>query len=262
MDDHRRIERTPRHAGEPVLGRPLGVPARPGAAATLLGWLALVLMIVSLFMVFVYVPTEAGQGIVQRIFYFHVPCAWVAFSAFGLVAAAGVLYLWLGDQAWDDLSYAAAETGMLFCTLVLITGSLWAKPIWGVWWTWDSRLTTTFVLWLLYGGYLMLRTMADDTPDVARFGAVIGIAAALDVPVVIVSVRLWRTIHPAVLVTKQGGHGLQDPRMVATLAAALAAFTVLFGWLLMLRFAELRVRRRLEALRREIALRAAAMGDL
>ncbi len=171
-------------------------------------------MLVSIFMVFEWVPTEEDQGIVQRIFYFHVPCAWVAFAAFGIVAIAGVFYLWLKDQIWDDLGYAAAEIGMVFCTLVLITGSLWAKPIWGTWWTWDSRLTTTFILWLLYGGYLMLRAMADDTPEVARFGAVIGIVAALDVPVVILSVRLWRTIHPAVLVTRAGEHGLEDPRMV------------------------------------------------
>jgi heme exporter protein C len=257
MDDKGCIEGALTGTGEAGTSR-----VRPGIAANLLGWLALVLMLGALFMVFVYVPTEADQGIVQRIFYFHVPCAWVAFSGFGLVAIAGVLYLWLGDQVWDDLGYAAAETGMVFCTLVLITGSIWAKPIWGVWWTWDSRLTTTFVLWLLYGGYLMLRAMADDTPEVARFGAVVGIVAALDVPIVVVSVRLWRTIHPAVLVTKEGSHGLEDPRMVATLLVALAAFSVLFLWLLMLRFGQLRVRARLQALGREIALREAAMGDL
>lgn len=228
----------------------------------LLGWTSLVLMIVSLFMVFEWVPTEADQGIVQRIFYFHVPCAWVAFAAFGIVAIAGVFYLWLRDQIWDDLGYAAAETGMVFCTLVLITGSLWAKPIWGTWWTWDSRLTTTFILWLLYGGYLMLRAMADDTPEVARFGAVVGIVAALDVPVVIVSVRLWRTIHPAVLVTRQGSHGLEDPRMVVTLLVSLAAFTVLFAWMLMLRFAQLRTGSRLRTIRRDIALAEAAAGDI
>src|SRR5260370_23079920 len=204
------------------------------AAATCLSRLT------ALYMVFVYVPTEVDQGIVQRIFYFHLPCAWVTFLAFGMVAIAGVLYLWLGHKIWDELGYAAAELGMLFCTLVLVTGSIWAKPIWGIWWTWDSRLTTTFILWLLYGGYLMLRAMADDTPEVARFGAVVGIVAALDVPVVILSVRLWRTIHPAVLVTKQGGHGLEDPRMVATLLVCLAAFTALWTWLLMLRFSPLR----------------------
>lgn len=227
-----------------------------------LGVVTCVLMVAALFMVFVYVPTEADQGIVQRIFYFHVPCAWVAFAAFALVAISGVFYLWLGQQVWDDLGYAAAESGMVFCTLVLITGSIWAKPIWGAWWTWDSRLTTTLILWLLYGGYLMLRAMADDTPQVARFAAVVGIAAALDVPIIIVSVRLWRTIHPAVLVTRQGGHGLEDPRMVATLLVSMAAFTALFVWLLCLRFATLRTQTRLNQVARELGFAHAAAGDL
>ena len=226
-----------------------------------LGGLTGTLMMLAIFMTFVYVPTEADQGIVQRIFYFHVPCAWVAFGAFGLVAIAGIFYLWLGQQVWDDLGYAAAEIGMVFCTLVLITGSIWAKPIWSTWWTWDSRLTTTLILWLLYGGYLMLRAMADDTPQVARYAAVIGIVAVADVPVVIVSVRLWRTIHPAVLITRQGSHGLEDPRMVATLLIALAAFTALFVWLLMLRFATLRMRARVIAIERSIGLAQAAAGD-
>jgi heme exporter protein C len=228
-------------------------------------WLGLptgLLMFASIYMVFAWVPTEADQGIVQRIFYFHVPCAWVAFAAFGLVAICGIFYLWLGQQVWDDLAYAAAETGMVFCTLVLITGSLWAKPIWGTWWTWDSRLSTTLILWLLYGGYLLLRAMADDTPQVARFAAVIGIVAAADVPVVIVSVRLWRTIHPAVLVTRQGGHGLEDPRMVATLVIAMIAFTAMFAWILMLRFATLRVRTRLATAARDLNLAYAAAGEL
>ncbi|HVN89094.1 MAG TPA: cytochrome c biogenesis protein CcsA [Candidatus Binataceae bacterium] len=229
--------------------------------ANLLGLLVLALMLTAVFMVFYWVPTEADQGIVQRIFYFHVACAWVAFAAFGLVAICGILFLWLGQQIFDHLGYASAEIGMVFCTLVLVTGSLWAKPIWGTWWTWDSRLTTTLILWLLYGGYLMLRTMGDDTPQVARFGAVVGIVAAADVPVIIVSVRLWRTIHPAVLVTKQGGHGLQDPRMVVALLVSLAAFTVLFLWILMLRVALLRAGSRLHKLAGEIALANAALED-
>jgi len=224
-----------------------------------LGIVAAVLMIAALYMVFLYVPNEATQGLVQRIFYFHVPCAWVAFAGFGIVAISGALYLWLGDQVWDDLGQAAAETGMVFCTLVLITGSIWAKPIWGVWWTWDSRLTTTLLLWLMYGGYLMLRAAAEETPNSARMAAVLGIIAALDVPVVVVSVRLWRTIHPAVLLTRQGGHGLEDPRMVATLLVAMAAFSALFAWLLMLRLATLRTRARLNRLTLELAL--AEAGD-
>src|ERR1700746_939820 len=137
-------------------------------------WSTLAVMLTAIYMVFEWVPTEEDQGIVQRIFYFHVPCAWVAFASFALVAIAGVFYLWLGQQVWDDLGYAAAETGMVFCTLVLITGSLWARPIWGAWWTWDSRLTTTLILWLLYGGYLMLRAVAGGFGQGAGFGAGVG----------------------------------------------------------------------------------------
>jgi heme exporter protein C len=230
-------------------------------AAYWLGLITLATMTAAIFMVFVYVPTEAQQGIVQRIFYFHVPCAWVAFAAFALVAISGAFYLWLGQQVWDDLGYAAAEIGMLFCTLVLITGSIWAKPIWGTWWTWDSRLTTTLVLWLLYAGYLMLRVMADEAPQVGRLAAVVGIVAAADVPVIIVSVRLWRTIHPAVIVTRQGSHGLEDPRMIATLLVSMAAFTALCAWLLMLRFATLRTTARIANLGRNLALAQAELTD-
>jgi heme exporter protein C len=230
-------------------------------AVNSLGLLTLATMTAAIFMVFVYVPTEAQQGIVQRIFYFHVPCAWVAFAAFALVAISGVFYLWLGQQVWDDLGYAAVEIGMLFCTLVLITGSIWAKPIWGAWWTWDSRLTTTLILWLLYAGYLMLRVLADDTPEAARLAAVIGIVAAADIPIIMVSVRLWRTIHPAVIVTRQGGHGLEDPRMVATLLVSMAAFTALCVWLLMLRFATLRTAARVDSIGRQLALAEAELGD-
>jgi len=225
-----------------------------------IGTAALATMIAATWMSLVGAPTEADQGAVQRIFYFHVPCAMVTFSAFGLVAIAGALYLWLGNQIWDDLEYAAAEVGMVFCTLVLISGSIWAKPIWGTWWTWDSRLTTTFILWLIYAGYLMLRGFGGDTPQIARFAAVVGIFGALDVPLVIVSVRLWRTIHPAVLLTRQNEHGLEDPRMVAALLISMAAFTILFVWLLGLRFKIIRLHSRLGGLKREMALWRAEQG--
>jgi heme exporter protein C len=231
-----------------------GAPLRAGLPA-------LALMMVALWMVFAWVPTEADQGIVQRIFYFHVACAWVAFAAFALVALSGVLYLALGQAIFDQLGYAAAEGGMVFCTLVLVTGSIWARPIWGVWWTWDSRLTTTLILWLLYGGYLMLRAMGDDTVQVARFAAVLGIVAAVDVPIIVISVRMWRTIHPAVLVTRGGVHGLEDPRMVVTLLVAVAAFTALFAWLLILRVATLRARQRLDQLGQALALATAMAQD-
>ncbi|HXW84511.1 MAG TPA: cytochrome c biogenesis protein CcsA [Candidatus Binataceae bacterium] len=227
-----------------------------------LGLATLVGMVTSLYMIFMYVPPEQEQGIVQLIFYYHVPLAWDAFASFGLVAVAGIFYLWLGGQIWDDLGRAAAEIGFLFCTVFMVVGSLWAKPIWGTWWTWDSRLTTTFVLWMMYLGYLLMRAMVDDSAQIARYSAVVGIVAALDVPVIIVSVRLWRTIHPAVLVTKQGAHGLEDPRMVATLLVALGALTLLFVWFLLLRFAELRMRTRLGNLARAIALAQVRAGDV
>jgi heme exporter protein C len=230
-------------------------------AANWLGLIMLATMVGAIFMVFVYVPTEASQGIVQRIFYFHVPCAWVAFAAFTLVALSGVFYLWLGQQVWDDLAHAAAEVGMLFCSLVLITGAIWAKPIWGTWWTWDSRLTTTLILWLLYAGYLMLRVMAAEEPQVGRLAAVVGIVAAADIPVIVVSVRLWRTIHPAVIVTRQGSHGLEDARMVATLLVSMVAFTALCAWLLMLRFATLRATARIGSIGHQLALARAALLD-
>ncbi|HZP44276.1 MAG TPA: cytochrome c biogenesis protein CcsA [Candidatus Binataceae bacterium] len=223
--------------------------------------LTVLLMLTAIFMVFAWVPNEAEQGLVQRIFYFHVACAWVAFAAFALVAVGGIFFLWLGQTVFDDLAYAAAETGMLFCTLVLITGSIWAKPIWGTWWTWDSRLTTTLILWMLYGGYLLLRALSEPTPQIARFAAVFGIVAAADVPVIIVSVRLWRTIHPAVIVTREGTHGLEDPRMVITLLVSLAAFTALLVWFLTLRMAMLRDADRLQTLMRNIALAEAALED-
>ena len=223
----------------------------------ILGIASIAMITAALYMALVYAPTEAEQGDVQRIFYFHLPCAWVAFLAYGLVAIAGVLYLWLGQRLWDELGYAAAEVGTVFCFLTLVTGSIWARPIWGVWWTWDSRLTTTLILCLMYVGYLMLRAVADDTEQVARFAAVIGIISALDVPVVIISVRLWRTIHPAVLLTHEGEHGLTDPRMLAALGVSMVAFTALFAWLLVLRLGIVRTRARALELRRDLAIKTA-----
>jgi heme exporter protein C len=230
-------------------------------AAVVLAPTVLAPMLTGLYMVFAWVPTEAAQGVVQRIFYFHVASAWVAFAAFALVAVGGILYLWLDLPVFDHIAHAAAETGMLFCTLVLVTGSIWAKPIWGTWWTWDSRLTTTLILWLLYGGYLALRAFGGPTAQTARFASVLGIIAAADVPVIIVSVRLWRTIHPAVLIMREGGHGLEDPRMVATLLVSIVAFTALFVWLLILRVATLQAAGRLGSLMHEIGLTRAEAGD-
>src|SRR2546430_8972549 len=162
-------------------------------------------MLGALAIVFLVVPTEADMGIVQRIFYFHVSSAWVAFLGFFLVAAASAVYLWNGSPAADRLAYAAAEVGVLFCTLVLVTGPIWARPIWGVWWTWDPRLTMTVVLWAIYSSYLMLRAFGGGDAAIARYAAVLGIVGVLDIPLIVVSVRLLRGIHPAVITPADGG---------------------------------------------------------
>ncbi len=133
--------------------------------------ISLALMVAALYMVFIYVPTEASMGIVQRIFYFHVPVAWVAFLAFFLTFLGGIQYLRKREKKWDFFASASAELGLLFTTLVLITGPIWAKPIWGVWWTWDARLTTSLVLWLIYVAYFIVRSYIAEDDRRARFAA-------------------------------------------------------------------------------------------
>src|SRR5215831_17100927 len=193
-----------------------------------------VTMLAALWLVFMVVPTEREMGIVQRIFYFHVASAWVAFLGFFLVAGASAVYLWSGSAAADRIAQAGGEIGVLFCTLVLITGPLWARPIWGVWWTWDPRLTMTVILWAIYASYLMLRAFGGDDDSVRRYAAVLGIVGVLDIPVIRFSVRLLQGIHPAVITNKEGGSGLTDPLMRTTLLVSTVAMMCLgtwFGWL-------------------------------
>ena len=182
------------------------------------------LMVAALYMVFVYVPTERNSGIVQRIFYFHVPVAWVSFLAFFITFIASILYLWKRNVKWDAIACASAEIGVIFTTLVLITGPIWAKPAWGIWWTWDARLTTSLVLWLIYIGYLLVRSLATDSIRGARYSAVIGIVGFLDVPIVFFTVNLWRTQHPTTIVFEGG----LTTSMLITLLVCVAAFTVLY----------------------------------
>ena len=184
----------------------------------------LALMIAALYMVFVYVPTEKHTGIVQRIFYFHVPVAWVSFLAFFITFIFSILYLWKQEMKWDTIAHASAEVGVIFTTLVLITGPIWAKPVWGVWWTWDARLTTSLVLWLIYIAYLLVRSFATEPARGARFSAVIGIVGFIDVPIVFTTVNLWRTQHPATIIFEGG----LTTTMLMTLLVCIAAFTVLY----------------------------------
>jgi len=212
-------------------------------ADNLLPWLTCATMLVALAMVFLYAPTEQMQGVAQRIFYFHLPIALNTYLGFFTVAGASASYLWQGDRFSDLLAQAAAEIGMVFCTLVIITGSLWARPIWGVWWTWDPRLTMVVILWTIYAAYLLLRMFAGDTEQTARYAAVLGIVGVLDIPILHLATRLWRGIHPKV--------EKMAPDMIWTLLVCITAFLLLFCWLMWLRVRGLSQRDEIIALRQE-----------
>ena len=188
-------------------------------------------------------PDEATMHAIQRIFYFHVPGALTGFVAFFVVFISNIAYLVGRKPKWDWLGVSAAEVGLAFCTVNLVTGPIWAKPVWGIWWTWDARLTSTFVLWLLYISYLLLRSLLADPQRRAVFCAVFGIFAFLDVPLVYFSIRLWRTQHPQPVMLGGQGSGL-DPTM---------RYVFLFCWVAMLALMTLllRQRYRLEAMRHE-----------
>jgi heme exporter protein C len=214
---------------------------------------ATVAMLAAIGCVFLWVPSERIQGAVQRIFYFHVNAAWAAFAGFGVAAVASAFFLWRGRPELDRLAQAAVEVGMLFCTMVLVTGPIWARPIWGTWWTWDPRLTMTLILWTIYAVYLVLRTTGQEDPQIARYAAVLAIVGVLDVPLIMVSVRLWRGMHPSVITAPAGTGGIQDGRMIATLLVACVAFLLLFLWLLWRRCEDLRLHDELHALEDELA---------
>ncbi len=186
-------------------------------------------------------PTERTMGLIQRIFYFHVPSAWTGFVAFFIVLVSSIAYLLRRRPQWDWLAVSAAEVGVAFFTVVLVTGPIWAKPVWGIWWTWDARLTSTFVLWVLYVCYLLLRTLVSDPERRAMVSAVYGIFAFLDVPLVYLSIWFWRTQHPQPVI---GGGGL-DKRMWPVFLICWAA---LLGLMVLL----VRQRYLLEALRHEV----------
>lgn len=208
-------------------------------------------VVAALAAVFLYVPTERSMGVVQRIFYFHVPSAFMAFLSFFTVFVASALYLWREKPVYDRVAATAAEIGVLFSTLVLLTGPLWAKPVWNVWWTWDSRLTTTLILWLLYLGYLMIRKYGDSRSS--RFAAVLGIVAFLDVPIIHMSVRWWRTLHPEpVFLAREGVGAGMEPEMVQGLLVCIVAFLALAATLWVRRAAIEKASKEIESLRFEI----------
>ena len=193
--------------------------------------LGFLLMILSLYLVFIYVPTEKEMGIVQRIFYLMVPVGWLALLSFSVVFICSILYLTKRQARWDVIARSSAEIGIVCTSLALTVGSLWAKPIWGVWWTWEARLTATLILWLIYLAYFMVRSFATEESRGARFAAVVGIAGFVDIPIVALATTLWRGMHPPPLIF-QGGLA---PQMLLTLMVSITAFTVFFFILLALR---------------------------
>jgi heme exporter protein C len=175
-----------------------------------------------------FTPLEAKQGAAQKIFYIHVPAAWIAFLAFFLVAVASAVYLWLRDQRLDQFAESSAEVGVVFTTVVLITGPLWARPIWGTWWAWwDVRLVSTLFLWFIYVSYIVLRGAIESPGLRARYSAILGILGALLIPFIHLSVYLFSTMHPMPIVGKPSKPSL-PPEMLVTLLLSLVAFTLLY----------------------------------
>lgn len=191
----------------------------------------LVTFLAATLMVFFYAPTERVMGAVQKVFYFHVAAGWVGMVSFFVAAVVGVLYLIKRTRNYDLISVAAIEIGIIFTLINVVTGAIWARPIWNAWWTWDPRLTTATIMELVYIAYLMLRQGIDDPERRARFGAVYAIIGFLSVPMTFFSIRIFRTIHPVVI----GGNdptavGAFDmtPRMFQTLMVSIGVFTIMF----------------------------------
>ena len=203
------------------------------SADGLLAWGSLAAMLLALYGAFLYAQTEQVMGDIQRIFYVHLPLAWVGFVAFGHACGAGIQYLRTGSRRWDAAAVSAAEIGVLFSTLVIITGSLWARPVWGAWWTWDPQLVTYLILWLIYIGYLMLRAAAGDDLRRAWFAAVFAIIGFIDIPLVWLSARYLRALSPVIFTRHSIGLA---PSMAWALLAGLVAWSLFYAVLFRERF--------------------------
>jgi heme exporter protein C len=203
--------------------------------------LTLVLLSFALYEALVVAPTEQTMGNVQRIFYYHVSSAWTAFLLFAINFVASVIYLFKRSVKSDIVALVSAEVGVVFCTVVLVTGPIWARPVWGIWWTWDMRLTLTLVLWLIYVAYLVLRRFSSGT-QTPLIAAVLAVFGALDVPLVYFSIWFFRTQHPSPVI---GDGGSIDPRMMQVLLINWAAFMCFAAMVCWSRY-------RLEKLKREV----------
>ena len=228
------------------VARPIALPGEPSkrihiGPVDLLGLAAFTLLVISLGMGLLYAPTELIQGEPQRIFYVHLPMAIASYIAFLIVGVGGALYLWKRTPIYDIVARSSAELGFFFVTLVIVSGGLWGQATWGTFWQWEPRLTFTFVLWLIFVGYLMLRQASQDRDQAARFAAVLGIIGFADVPLIFASVYLWRGIHPEPAGMPQ--------EMFITFLVATVAFLALFAYLLVLRVRWDKTRERIDEMR-------------
>ncbi|HEX2227154.1 MAG TPA: cytochrome c biogenesis protein CcsA [Candidatus Binatia bacterium] len=203
----------------------------------ILGAITLVMIIAGLYWGLIKAPPDAFQGDSQRIMYLHIPSILVAYLSFFLVFVASCLYLWKRERRDDNLAHSAAEIGVLFTALTIVEGSIWGRPTWGVWWTWDARLTLTAILLLIFVGYLMLRALIEDQPRAASAAAILGIIGFLDIPLIHMSVYWWRTLHqpPSILRPDKAPWENIHPELLAALAINFVAFLLLYFYLLSLR---------------------------
>ena len=227
----------------------LGVSLAPPRWVRILGWFALLFLAVSQVTGFMISAPDRDMGNLQKIMYVHVPAAWTAFLAFTYVFGTSVAYLWKRDLKYDLLAAAAAETGVVLTGLTLALGSIWGRPTWGVWWTWDPRLTTTAILFMIFAGYLALRSFVEDDEQRARWSAAVGILGFINVPIVYFSVQWWRTIHQV-----QSTPATVDPLYKLGLRLNAFAFLFLMIFFIALRYHAARLERAAEARREEDAL--------
>jgi heme exporter protein C len=212
--------------------------------------IVVLLMLAAAYASFFIAPEEKTMHVLQKIFYFHAATAWAGETAFGICCLANLLYVWKRKEKWDWLGVSSAEVGVACITVVLITGPIWAKPAWGIYWTWDARLTSTFVLWLLYISYLLLRTMIEEPDRRALLSALFGIFAFIDVPIVFGAIRWWRTQHPAPVIMG-GSNSYLDPTMKAVFFFSVLALHVLMAFLIAERYRLEKLRAEFELIRQE-----------
>lgn len=186
------------------------------------------LLLVDFYLIFVNAPEEKAQGLVQKIFYFHVSSAFMMYVGFGLGAIFAILFLWKRKPKWDAYSHAGVTIGLLFCTMVLISGPIWAKPVWGAWWSWDPRLTTTLLIWLIFFAYILLRQFYGNDPRGRVYAAVLTLFGVLDIPLIFFSVKLWRGIHPTVIGEEGNMPGEMKLALIFTNVVVLIFFALLF----------------------------------